>query len=154
VAASRLILGGKRERPRPSPPCPDACNPAPFFKSPRAVTALRGTVAGFFSRILRIFDPHSPSCQRSYHQGRLRVQLCSTGREQYAGRKCDSIPKTWSRYLEPPMVGISPNVNTVHRRIVLGTLDFYTQGDNDNKMNAKDRLCRLIVDQPSGAVNA
>ena len=51
------------------------------------------------------------------------------------------------------MVGISPNVNTAHRRIVLGTLDFYTQGDN-NKMNAQDRLCRLIVDQPGGAVNA
>lgn len=33
-------------------------------------------------------------------------------------------------------------------------LDLYTQGDNDNKISAQDRLCGLIVDQPAGAVNA
>jgi hypothetical protein len=27
------------------------------------------------------------------------------------------------------------------------TLDLYTQGDNDNKISAQDRLCGLIVDQ-------
>src|SRR5208282_308331 len=53
-----------------------------------------------------------------------RSSIVCTGGEQYAGRKCDSrAPKTGSGCLELPMVGISPNGNRVHRRIVLGTAE-------------------------------
>jgi len=33
------------------------------------------------------------------------------------------------------------------------TLDLYTQGDNENKISARDKFCGLIVDQPAGAVS-
>jgi hypothetical protein len=93
------------QRPRPSLPCPDACNLAPVFNHGVLLLLCGGSGTLFFSGP-RVPRPPHPSWQRSYDQGRQGVELRATGEKQYA-RKCDSrTPKTGSGCLELPMVGI------------------------------------------------
>ncbi len=50
---------------------------------------------------------------------------------------------------------VDPKTVQVMRRHakVQTTLDLYAQGDNDDRISARDRFCGLIVDQPAGAIN-
>src|SRR3984957_9960342 len=139
LAASHLSWTANG-RPRPSLPCPDACNLAFVFNHGVLSLLCGGSSKHFF---LGSRDVLIPSCQGSYDQGRLGVQLRATGGEQYAGRKCDSrTPKTGSGCLELPIMGIrserqqSPPTNrlgycrAVARPIIRSPNDHWTDPGN------------------------